>query len=114
MSQTKLYRCDSCEFEADDGDAIQPWWEADGLAERLDVGCPVPYGVCPECMALVYRHDREKLLHDAAPDLLEALKAFLRAPSIGSSGPGSVTIEVQEFNLREAEAAIAKAEGSAQ
>lgn len=47
----------------------------------------------------------------AAPELLDALKAFLRAPSIGSSGPGSVTIEVQTFNLNAARAAIAKAEG---
>lgn len=47
----------------------------------------------------------------AAPDMLAALKAFLRAPSIGSSGPGSVSIEVQTFNLNEARAAIAKAEG---
>jgi hypothetical protein len=45
-------------------------------------------------------------------DLLAAVKAFLRAPSIGSSGPGSVTIEVQTFNLKAARAAIAKAEQS--
>lgn len=49
----------------------------------------------------------------AAPDLLEALKAFLRAPSIGSNGPGSSTIVVQDFNLRAARAAIAKATGAA-
>lgn len=36
-----------------------------------------------------------------------ALQAFLRAPSIGSSGPGSVTIEVQTFNLKAARAALA-------
>jgi hypothetical protein len=47
----------------------------------------------------------------AAPDLLEACRAFLRAPSTGSSGPGSVTIEVTTFNLNAARAAIAKAEG---
>jgi len=47
-------------------------------------------------------------------ELLAALKAFLRAPSLGSSGPGSVTIEVQSFNLKAAEAAIRKAEGGAE
>ena len=47
----------------------------------------------------------------AAPDLLEALEAFLRAPHIGSDGPGSSTIVVQEFNLKAARAAIAKARG---
>src|SRR5689334_19211469 len=47
----------------------------------------------------------------AAPEMLEALKAFLRAPSIGSNGNGSVTIEVATFNLDAARAAIAKAEG---
>jgi len=49
----------------------------------------------------------------AAPELLAALEAFLRAPSIGSSGSGSSTIVVQDFNLRAARAAIAKAEGTA-
>jgi hypothetical protein len=48
------------------------------------------------------------------PDLLEALQAFLRAPSIGSSGPGSVTIEVQTFNINNARAAIAKALGKSE
>ena len=49
----------------------------------------------------------------AAPELLEALSAFLRAPSVGSNGPGSSTIVVQDFNLRAARAAIAKATGGA-
>ena len=43
-------------------------------------------------------------------ELLEALESFLRAPSVGSAGPGSITIVVQEFNMRAAHAAIAKAE----
>lgn len=51
------------------------------------------------------------LLISSAPDLLEALKSFLRAPSIGSDGPGSHTIVIQDFNLRAARAAIAKATG---
>lgn len=45
----------------------------------------------------------------AAPELLEALESFLRAPSVGSNGPGSSTIVVQDFNLRAARAAILKA-----
>ena len=44
-------------------------------------------------------------------DLLKALESFLRAPSIGSNGPGSLTIVVQDFNLDAARAAIAKAKG---
>jgi hypothetical protein len=51
------------------------------------------------------------LLISSAPDLLEALKSFLRAPSIGSDGPGSHTIVVQDFNIKAAKAAIAKATG---
>jgi hypothetical protein len=50
-------------------------------------------------------------LISAAPDLLEALKSFLRAPSVGSDGPGSHTIVVQDFNIKAAKAAIAKATG---
>lgn len=48
-------------------------------------------------------------LFAASPDLLDALQALLRAPSIGSSGPGSVTIEVQTFNLNAARDAVARA-----
>jgi len=48
-------------------------------------------------------------LYAAAPDLLMALEAFLRAPHSGSSGPGYSTIEVTDFNLKVAIAAIDKA-----
>lgn len=47
----------------------------------------------------------------ASTELLEALESFLRAPSVGSDGPGSSTIVVQEFNRRSARKAIAKARG---
>jgi hypothetical protein len=50
---------------------------------------------------------------DANSDLVNALKSFLRAPSVGSNGPGSTTIVVQDFNLKAARDAIAKAEGGA-
>lgn len=54
----------------------------------------------------------DMLLIAAAPELLEALESFLRAPSSGSAGMGSVNLVVQEFNLRAARAAIAKATGN--
>ena len=44
-------------------------------------------------------------------ELLEALESFMRAPSIGSDGPGSLTIRVMDFNMKAAGDAIAKAEG---
>lgn len=50
-------------------------------------------------------------LFAAAPELLAALESFLRAPSIGSNGPGTGTIVVQTYNVRAAERAIAKAKG---
>lgn len=50
-------------------------------------------------------------LHAAAPRMRDALRAFLRAPSIGSSGPGSVTIEVTTFNLVAARAALRDVDG---
>ncbi len=43
--------------------------------------------------------------------MLEALEAVLRCPSIGSDGPGSSTIVIQDFNLKAIRAAIAKAKG---
>lgn len=56
-------------------------------------------------------YSKEDALKDAAPELLAALESFLRAPSIGSNGPGSVSIEVQSFNLKAAHAACKKARG---
>ena len=55
--------------------------------------------------------EKDAPLLAAAPDMLEALCAFLRAPHIGSDGPGSSTIVVQEFNLRQARAAIDRTTG---
>lgn len=46
-------------------------------------------------------------------ELMASLEAFLRAPSIGSNGPGSSTIVVQDFNLRAASAVITKIQGGA-
>lgn len=46
--------------------------------------------------------------HDA---LVEALSSFLRAPSVGSDGPGTSTITIQEFNRRAARAALDAARG---
>lgn len=49
---------------------------------------------------------------NAYPKLVEALVSFLRAPAIGSSGPGSITLEVQSFN-REAAVALLRDLGEA-
>ena len=43
-------------------------------------------------------------------ELIAALEAFLRAPSTGSNGHGSISIEVTMFNLVAARAAIVRAE----
>lgn len=59
-----------------------------------------------------YFEDLTRLM-TAAPELLDALESFLRAPSVGSDGPGSSTIVVQDFNIRAARAAIAAAKGEA-
>lgn len=66
--------------------------------------------ICSVCDFDGDREDNARLIA-AAPDLLRALESFLRAPSIGSNGPGTATIVVQDFNLRAAERAIAKATG---
>lgn len=49
---------------------------------------------------------------NAYPKLVEQLAAFLRAPSVGSGAPGSLTIEVQSFN-REAARALLRQIGEA-
>lgn len=47
----------------------------------------------------------------AAPELLAGCQAILRAPSPGSGGPGSITLEFQTFRHREIAAAVARATG---
>ncbi len=54
--------------------------------------------------------DRETT-ESAAADLLRVVKALLRAPSDGSRGPGESTRIIQDFHLRDARAAVDKAEG---
>ena len=49
----------------------------------------------------------------AMPALMEVVQALLRAPISGSAGPGAVTIELQEFHLRAAREAVARAAGAA-
>jgi len=39
-------------------------------------------------------------------ELEEILHAFLRAPSVGSDGPGSSTIVVQEYHIKAARTAL--------
>ncbi len=46
----------------------------------------------------------------AVATLRDALASFLRAPSTGSNGPGSVTIAVQTHNLEAARSALAATE----
>lgn len=59
---------------------------------QYEGGRRIAFGVQPD--------DAEFLVKagNAYPKLVEAVASFLRAPSIGSSGPGSVSIEVQSFN----------------
>jgi len=80
-------------------------WYADGLRFVRQVEAP-RHVICrlPHTSG-----QRDQALIAAAPELLAALEAFLRAPSVGSNGPGSSTIVVQDFNLRAAREAIAKA-----
>lgn len=72
-------------------------------------------GTTLTAICTVHDFDGERDAHArliaAAPELLAALHSFLRAPSIGSNGPGSATIVVQEYNIRAAERAISKATG---
>lgn len=62
----------------------------------------------PEMWAEIAEWEAERA--DAAEaenrQLREMVRAFLRAPSVGSDGPGSHTIVVQDFNLRKARALV--------
>jgi hypothetical protein len=85
-------------------------------------GCPIVGNARGLMVAVLahsinYNSQREEALANArliaaAPELLDALEAFLRAPACGSSGPCSVNITVQDYNLKAARAAIAKATGA--
>ena len=41
-------------------------------------------------------------------ELAEVIKAFLRAPHIGSDGPGSSTVVIQEYHFREARTILSR------
>ena len=97
-------------------------WEAVGNLVRSPMVQPqglskgVQIAECRDAYFLSHTEESKANAHliAAAPELLDALRAFLRAPSVGSAGPGAVTIAVQDFNLRAARAAIAKATGEPQ
>lgn len=46
-------RCGDC-GDVHPMSAVKPWHECDGLAERLNVGHPLPAGECPACGAWSY------------------------------------------------------------
>lgn len=108
----KLYRCYSCDFETDDGDAVQPWQDAESCMARLNPGDVVPYGIC-DCNGFVYRCDETLLAWDAAKDLLSACKACLHQIGTDSDLDELVT-RPDKYDELEAclRAAIAKAEGN--
>lgn len=57
------YACDNCDFTTDTDENFKSLYEVDSLAERLDPGCVVPAGECPECGAFVYIEDQERCEH---------------------------------------------------
>lgn len=77
--------------------------------EEIEKGlnCPDHWlDVCEEILAKSHFEANARI-----SELEEILHAFLRAPSTGSDDPGSHTIVVQDFNIKAAKAAIAKATG---
>lgn len=52
---------------------------------------------------------REGHLDNVVSQMADALESFLRAPSVGSDGPGSSTLRVMDFNLNSARTALAAA-----
>ncbi len=86
--------------------AKQSW-----IAKKNDNGQAVIYDEDNgKNIAVSYEHEHADLIA-AAPDLLEVVRAFLRAPHIGSDGPASSTITVQDYTLRSAQNAVSKATG---
>lgn len=67
------HQCDNCGWEGDE--PLRVLADVPDLMERLDPGCSIPSGDCPECQALTYELNSRQLLVDAAEDLLEACKA---------------------------------------
>lgn len=45
----------------------------------------------------------------ASKAMFKALESFLRSPSVGSDGPGTITLRVTDYNLKAAKEALAKA-----
>ena len=90
----------------DNGGDVRP----EAIVAAGHAGCVVAttWDIVPED----YRKANAQLIA-AAPELLESLMSYLRAPSVGSDGPGSSTIVIQEYNRRAAREAVDKATGKA-
>jgi len=80
-----------------------------GQIAEVDTYGTVNYGIDSKAAGLEAAANAQ--LISAAPELLAACRAVLRAPSVNSDGPGSSTIVLQDYRRSEIIKAVEKAEG---
>lgn len=77
------------------------WNACDGVTTKaLEELGPIARAIADPAQTRIFELEAQR------DELLTALKSYLRAPSVGSNGPGSATIVVQEFNVRAAKAVV--------
>jgi len=98
-----------CDWEGHESDIPEGLGGVENLFERIDPGCEVPVGECPECGCLAYLKERVKRKQN---DLLESLRGVLRycVTVNGMPDKNKGRTAAQQSALDKARAAISKAE----
>lgn len=111
MAVSIQHECDNCGWIGAEDELGCVLADMEDLFERIDPGCPVPSGDCPECGACAYPIDDNWRKHEAYPVLLNALVEIHKlwcCPAPRTLKDWSARCDVMADYARKA---IAKAEG---
>lgn len=104
-----VHECDSCGWTGTEEQLGCVMADMDNIFERLDPGCVVPSGDCPECQACCYPLDAAHYRNAAAADLLDALKSIVEAADHPDNEKDNDFVE--DLNWEAIRQAVSKAEG---
>lgn len=77
MAEEMIHECDNCDWSGTEDELGRQLFEMPDLLDRIDPGCPVPSGDCPECQGCCYPLDKAELERRAFPKLVTHLQCAL-------------------------------------
>ncbi len=77
MAEEMIHECDNCDWSGTEDELGRQLFEMPDLLDRINPGCPVPSGDCPECQGCCYPLDKAELERRVFPDLLAALRGIM-------------------------------------